>query len=80
MYMRMENFGIKSKSKKSFKKSNIHVIITIESMTIDWGALVLSFTQISTIPYQVSLKKQLVHGETNVYSKMCLPCVTYGRC
>jgi hypothetical protein len=48
--MRMKNFGIKSKSKRSLKQGNIHVVITIESMTIDWGALVLSFTQLGTIP------------------------------
>jgi hypothetical protein len=50
MYVRMEDFDIKSKSKRSLRQAYIHVIITIESMTIDWGALVLSFTQLGTIP------------------------------
>ncbi len=30
----MENFGIQSKSKKGFEKSDMHVVITIESITI----------------------------------------------
>jgi hypothetical protein len=34
MFVTIENFGIKSKSKSGFKKCDIHVIITIESMTI----------------------------------------------
>jgi hypothetical protein len=34
MFVRMEIFCIESKSKKSFDKSDMHVIITIESRTI----------------------------------------------
>ncbi len=34
MFVRVENFGIKSKSKKGFEKGDMHVIITIESTTI----------------------------------------------
>ncbi len=48
--MRMKNFGIKSKSKRTLKQGNIHVVITIESMTIDWGTLVLSFAELGAIP------------------------------
>jgi hypothetical protein len=34
MFVKVENFGIKSKSKKGFEKGDMHVIITIESTTI----------------------------------------------
>jgi hypothetical protein len=33
MFVRMENFGIKSKFKRGFKKYNMHVVIIIESIT-----------------------------------------------
>ncbi len=32
--MKVENFGIESKSKRGFEKGDMHVVITIESMTI----------------------------------------------
>jgi hypothetical protein len=32
--MRVENFGIESKSKRGFEKNDMHVVITIESTTI----------------------------------------------
>jgi hypothetical protein len=34
MFVRVEDFGIESKSKRGFEKSNLHVIITIELTTI----------------------------------------------
>jgi hypothetical protein len=34
MFVRVENFGIESKSKRGFEKGDMHVIITIESTTI----------------------------------------------
>jgi hypothetical protein len=32
--MKVENFGIESKSKRGFDKGDMHVFITIESITI----------------------------------------------
>ncbi len=32
--MKVENFGIESKSKRGFEKDDMHVVITIESTTI----------------------------------------------
>ncbi len=34
MFVRVENFGIESKSKRGFEKGDMHVVITIESSTI----------------------------------------------
>jgi len=34
MFMRLENFGIESKSKIGFEKCDMHVVITTESITI----------------------------------------------
>ncbi len=34
MSVRVENFGIESKSKRGFEKGNMHVVITIKSTTI----------------------------------------------
>jgi len=34
MFVRVENFGIESKSKRGFEKNDMHVVITIESTTI----------------------------------------------
>jgi hypothetical protein len=34
MFVKVENFGITSKSKKGFEKGDMHVVITIESITI----------------------------------------------
>ncbi len=34
MFVRVENFSIDSKSKRGFKKHDMHVVITIESTTI----------------------------------------------
>jgi len=34
MFVRVENFGIDSKSKRGFEKGDMHVVITIESITI----------------------------------------------
>jgi diacylglycerol kinase family enzyme len=34
MFMKVENFGIESKSKRGFEKGDMHVVITIESTTI----------------------------------------------
>jgi hypothetical protein len=34
MYVKVENFGIESKSKRGFEKCDMHVVITIELMTI----------------------------------------------
>jgi hypothetical protein len=34
MFMRLENFGIESKSKRGFEKGDMHVVITIKSTTI----------------------------------------------
>jgi hypothetical protein len=34
MFVKVENFGIESKSKRSFEKGDMHVVITIESTTI----------------------------------------------
>jgi len=34
MFVKVENFGIESKSKRGFEKGDMHVVITIESMTI----------------------------------------------
>jgi hypothetical protein len=34
MFVRVENFGIKSRSKRGFEKRDMHVVITIESTTI----------------------------------------------
>jgi hypothetical protein len=34
MFVKVENFGIESKSKRAFEKSDMHVVITIELMTI----------------------------------------------
>ncbi len=34
MFIRVENFGIESKSKRGFEKGDMHVVITIESTTI----------------------------------------------
>jgi hypothetical protein len=47
MFMRVENFGIESKSKRSFEKGDMHVVITIESITI--VSLIPSF-QLKLIP------------------------------
>ena len=32
--MKVENFGIESKSKKAFEKNDMHVVITVELMII----------------------------------------------
>jgi hypothetical protein len=34
MFVKVENFGIDSKSKRGFEKGDMHIIITIESITI----------------------------------------------
>jgi hypothetical protein len=34
MFVKVENFGIESKSKRGFEKGDMHVVITIELMTI----------------------------------------------
>ncbi len=34
MFVKMENFGIESKSKRGFEKGDMHVVITIESIII----------------------------------------------
>jgi hypothetical protein len=34
MFVKVDNFGIESKSKRGFEKGDMHVIITIESTTI----------------------------------------------
>jgi hypothetical protein len=34
MFVKLENFGIESKSKSEFEKGDMHVVITIESITI----------------------------------------------
>jgi hypothetical protein len=34
MFVRVENFGIESKSKRGFEKGDMHVFITVESTTI----------------------------------------------
>ncbi len=34
MFVRIENFGIESKSTKSFEKGDMHVVIIIKSITI----------------------------------------------
>jgi len=34
MFVRVENFGIESKSKRGFEKGDMHVVITIELTTI----------------------------------------------
>jgi hypothetical protein len=34
MFMRVENFGTKLKFKRGFEKGDMHVVITIESITI----------------------------------------------
>jgi len=34
MFVRVENFGIESKSKRGFEKGDMHIVITIESATI----------------------------------------------
>ncbi len=34
MFVRVENFNIESKSKKGFEKSDMHVVMPIESTTI----------------------------------------------
>jgi hypothetical protein len=34
MFVRVENFGIESKSKRGFEKGDMHVVIIIKSMTI----------------------------------------------
>jgi hypothetical protein len=34
MFVKVENFGIESKSKLSFEKCDTHVVITIDSTTI----------------------------------------------
>jgi len=34
MFVKVENFCIESKSKRGFEKGDMHVVITIESMTI----------------------------------------------
>ncbi len=39
--MRVENFGIESKSKRGFEKGDMHVVITIELTTV--VSLILTF-------------------------------------
>jgi hypothetical protein len=34
MFVKVENFGIELKSKMGFEKCDMHVVITVESMTI----------------------------------------------
>jgi hypothetical protein len=34
MFVKVENFGIESKSKRGFEKGDMHVVITIELITI----------------------------------------------
>jgi hypothetical protein len=34
MFVKVEKFGIESKSKRGFEKDDIHVVITIESITV----------------------------------------------
>jgi hypothetical protein len=34
MFVKVENFGIESKSKRGFEKSDMHVVIIVKSMTI----------------------------------------------
>jgi hypothetical protein len=34
MFVKVDNFDIESKSKKGFEKEDMHVVITVESMTI----------------------------------------------
>jgi hypothetical protein len=34
MFVKVENFGIESKFNRGFKKGDMHVVITIESITI----------------------------------------------
>jgi hypothetical protein len=41
MFVRVENFGIESKSKRGFEKGDMHVVITIELTTV--VSLILTF-------------------------------------
>jgi hypothetical protein len=41
MFVKVENFGIKSKSKEGFEKGDMHVVIKIKSITI--VSLILTF-------------------------------------
>ncbi len=34
MFVKVENFGIESKSKRGFEKGDMHVVIIVKSMTI----------------------------------------------
>jgi hypothetical protein len=36
MFVKVGNFGIKSKSKRGFEKGDMHVVITTELTTIVW--------------------------------------------
>jgi hypothetical protein len=54
MFVRVENFGIKSKSKRGFEKGDMHVVITIESTTI-----------VSSIPtFQLKLIPMFFHMDS----------------
>jgi hypothetical protein len=54
MFVRLENFDIKSKSKSGFEKGDMHVVITIESTTI-----------VSSIPtFQLKLVPMFFHMDS----------------
>jgi hypothetical protein len=56
MYVKVENFGIESKSKKSFEKRDMHVAIIIQSKTI----------MSSTLAFQPRLIPMFFHIDSKV--------------
>ncbi len=57
MFVRVENFGIESKSKRGFEKSDMHVVITIESTTIVLLILAFQFELISMFFHMDSIRE-----------------------
>jgi hypothetical protein len=57
MFVKVENFGIKSESKRGFEKANMHVVITIESITIMSSIFTFQLKLIPMFFHMDSIKK-----------------------
>jgi len=57
MFVKVESFGIDSKSKRGFEKGDMHIVITIESITIVPSILAFQLKLIPTFFQMDSIRK-----------------------
>jgi hypothetical protein len=79
MFVKVENFDLESKFKKGFEKCDMHVVITIELMTILLLIIAFEYELIPMFPHGFHKRIQKSSSKLKLYYHFCCHCWCKGK-